>query len=151
MIATCRSIPPLEPMAPLGPPAGNVRAASPSGTSPPLNSARSSHRGAVRQRAPGTMLDIRPKSARLPGYTGHQPGIVSESLLGKSYAYITGFRKDLLSADHEEWLSEYHRNHSEYGGLPIPKESSVSLEAVSCPEYIPLFSLKIDRRHNKQW
>ena len=37
----------------------------------------------ARQRAPDTMLDVRPKSARLPGYTGHQPGIVSESLIGR--------------------------------------------------------------------
>eukprot|EP00281_Chroomonas_sp_CCMP1168_P008486 CAMPEP_0206277082 /NCGR_PEP_ID=MMETSP0047_2-20121206/36668_1 /ASSEMBLY_ACC=CAM_ASM_000192 /TAXON_ID=195065 /ORGANISM="Chroomonas mesostigmatica_cf, Strain CCMP1168" /LENGTH=92 /DNA_ID=CAMNT_0053706679 /DNA_START=27 /DNA_END=301 /DNA_ORIENTATION=+ len=65
-------------MAPDGPAAGVPRSESPSADAPPL-SARA-HAQNVRQRAPGTMLDIRPQSARLPGYTGHQPGIIAESL-----------------------------------------------------------------------
>mmetsp|Transcript_11917 Transcript_11917/g.27747 ORF Transcript_11917/g.27747 Transcript_11917/m.27747 type:complete len:420 (+) Transcript_11917:169-1428(+) len=96
------------PLPPNGDPAGLVRPASPDSTAP--LSARS-NQPPVRARAPNTMLDVRPKSARVPGYTGHQPGIVAESLLGRSYAYITGYRKDMLGNDDDQWLSEYHRNH----------------------------------------
>ena len=43
---------------------------------------------------------------------GHQPGIVPESLLGRSYGYITGFRRNLLSAS-EKHVSEYKRGMAE--------------------------------------
>eukprot|EP00285_Hemiselmis_virescens_P012701 CAMPEP_0173394858 /NCGR_PEP_ID=MMETSP1356-20130122/29659_1 /TAXON_ID=77927 ORGANISM="Hemiselmis virescens, Strain PCC157" /NCGR_SAMPLE_ID=MMETSP1356 /ASSEMBLY_ACC=CAM_ASM_000847 /LENGTH=418 /DNA_ID=CAMNT_0014353391 /DNA_START=193 /DNA_END=1449 /DNA_ORIENTATION=+ len=97
------------PLPPNGNPAGLARPASPDSTAP--LSARSNLAATTRARAPNTMLDVRPSSARVPGYTGHQPGIVAESLLGRSYAYITGYRKDMLHADDDSWLSEYHRNH----------------------------------------
>lgn len=59
------------------------------------------------------MIDQSP-SARVPGYTGHQPGIVAESLIGRSYAYITGFRADLLKKDSStKPISEYKRGVSE--------------------------------------
>lgn len=53
------------------------------------------------------MLDLEP-AARMPGYTGHAPGIVSECLIGRSYAYITGFRKDLMGSSQAN-MSEYKR------------------------------------------
>lgn len=53
------------------------------------------------------MLDMAP-TAQVPGYTGHQPGIVAECLIGRSYAYLTGFRKDLMGSS-EAHISEYKR------------------------------------------
>jgi hypothetical protein len=97
----------------LVPPNGaNLRPTSPDAKSEAPKSARSQP-GAPQQRlrAPNTMIDVRPQSARIPGYTGHQPGVVAESILGRSYAYITGFRKDILSTDEDRWLTDYHRNH----------------------------------------
>ena len=44
--------------------------------------------------------------------TGHQPGVASECLIGRSYSYITGFRRDLLGAS-QEHISEYKRSAAE--------------------------------------
>ena len=48
-----------------------------------IESAKASRAKGQGGRAPASNLDIRPQSARVPGYTGHQPGIVSESLVGR--------------------------------------------------------------------
>jgi hypothetical protein len=45
--------------------------------------------GGNAKRAPASHIDIRPQSARVPGYTGHQPGIVSETLVGRYENYDT--------------------------------------------------------------
>jgi len=63
-----------------------------------------------RQRAPPTMIDKKP-TARLPGYTGHQPGIVADSLLGRSYSFITGHRGALLHKDDTNWQTDYKQGH----------------------------------------
>jgi hypothetical protein len=52
-----------------------------------------------RQRAPSTMLDREPNEARLPGYTGHRPGLKCEGLCGRSFAYLTGYRPAMLMKD----------------------------------------------------
>jgi hypothetical protein len=90
----------------------------------------------LRPRAPDTMIDTSP-SARLPGYTGHVPGITSDSLLGRSYAYTTGFRKDLLSAS-EAHISEYKRAVAE-GTHFAPKQYTRVVDAskVSRPMQAP--------------
>ena len=63
-----------------------------------------------RQRAPPTMIDKKP-TARLPGYTGHQPGVVADSLLGRSYSFITGHRGALLHKDDTNWQTDYKQGH----------------------------------------
>lgn len=104
-------------------PAGSMSARSHGGSGQPQ----------LRLRAPNTMIDVRPQSARIPGYTGHQPGVVAESILGRSYAYITGFRKDILSTDEDKWLTEYHRNHvvpgTDHQAAPAISTTSLSVAA----------------------
>ena len=65
----------------------------------------------VRPRAPASMLDLS-RSARVPGYTGHTPGVLSDSLLGRSHAYLTGFRQELLGASDVN-ISENKRSQEE--------------------------------------
>ena len=105
----------------------------------------------LRPRAPETMIDSS-LSARVPGYTGHIPGITADSLLGRSYAYITGFRKDLLSAS-EVSISEYKRSVAE-GTNFAPKKftRSVDASAVARPMKAPdadLQTWKSTEHYNK--
>jgi len=81
----------------------------------------------------GSMLDRRPISAKVPGYTGHQPGMISESLLGRSYAYLTGYRKDLLFKRDEAWISEYDRTLCKEGKMfePLLVQKPVNGDRVS--------------------
>lgn len=72
--------------------------------------ARPSTAPAQRPRAPPTMIDKKP-GACVPGYTGHQPGVVSDSLLGRSYAFITGHRGALLHKDDARWQTDYKQGH----------------------------------------
>ena len=48
-------------------------------------------------------------ACRLPGYTGHRPGLISEALCGRSYAYLTGFRKNFFLPSAQ--MSTYKRAH----------------------------------------
>eukprot|EP00286_Rhodomonas_abbreviata_P009294 CAMPEP_0181325578 /NCGR_PEP_ID=MMETSP1101-20121128/21009_1 /TAXON_ID=46948 /ORGANISM="Rhodomonas abbreviata, Strain Caron Lab Isolate" /LENGTH=388 /DNA_ID=CAMNT_0023433913 /DNA_START=192 /DNA_END=1355 /DNA_ORIENTATION=- len=84
----------------------------------------------------GSMLDVKPETSNVPGYTGHQPGVVSESLLGRSYAYLTGYRKDLLFKGDDGWISEYNRSVCKGGPKfePLLVKKPISAAQVSRPQ-----------------
>jgi hypothetical protein len=56
-------------------------------------------------------LDLMPQSARLPGYAGHLPRLISEPLHGRSFAYLTAYREALVSQRDRVWTTEYRDRH----------------------------------------
>ena len=56
-------------------------------------------------------LDLMPQSARIPGYAGHLPGLISEPLVGRSFAYLTAYREALISQRDRIWTTEYKDRH----------------------------------------
>ena len=107
----------------------------------------------VRPRAPASMLDLS-RSARVPGYTGHTPGVLSDSLLGRSHAYLTGFRQELLGASDVN-ISENKRSQEE-GTHFEPSQFTRKVDAASVAECNGLLArpevveLPLDKRTKMQ-
>ena len=67
---------------------------------------------------------------RIPGYSGHVPGVISKNPSGKSFSYLTKMDRDELdlcspigfakSASPGPWASTYRRNFTEDGPRPEP-------------------------------
>ena len=68
--------------------------------------------------------------ARIPGYSGHVPGVISKNPSGKTFGYLTKMDRDELdlcspigfakSASPGPWASTYRRNFTEDGPRPEP-------------------------------
>eukprot|EP00277_Geminigera_cryophila_P015626 CAMPEP_0179440384 /NCGR_PEP_ID=MMETSP0799-20121207/23972_1 /TAXON_ID=46947 /ORGANISM="Geminigera cryophila, Strain CCMP2564" /LENGTH=162 /DNA_ID=CAMNT_0021223657 /DNA_START=185 /DNA_END=673 /DNA_ORIENTATION=- len=87
------------------------------------------------------MLDRAPREAKMAGYTGHVPGYIPEAMCGKSFAYLTGYRKMLL-LDGAAMATEYTRSGREAHRLQpkqvlrktedVPRHIVLGMDATTC-------------------
>ena len=75
-----------------------------------------------------------PHSARVPGYAGHLPGLFSEPLIGRSFAYLTAYRENLIEKRAHIWTTEYKDRHHPIPNLLYTKKS---LKMGGNPKLVP--------------
>ena len=77
-------------------------------------------------------LDLMPQSARIPGYAGHLPGLTTEPLVGRSFAYLTAYREALITERQNVWTTEYKERH-----LPSLLFKKKSERGTETPKHTP--------------